>query len=68
MDRFYIKQKAFDRGERLGDVAKILGIAQPTLSAIISGSNISPDLAKKIAAWHGEIGPAEVLWGKEGST
>lgn len=64
MDRFYIKQKAFERKEVMGDIAKKLGISGPTLSTIVSGANVSPDLAKKIAAWHGEVTAAEVLWGK----
>ena len=65
MERRYIKSMAADRGEALGDVAKTLGITQATLSTIIAGASISPDLAKKIAAWHGTVTPAEVLWGNE---
>lgn len=65
MKRVYIKIMALQREEALGDVAKKIGVTQPTLSNIIAGAGVSPDIAKKIAKWHGAIDAATVLWGDD---
>jgi len=65
MGRNYIKAMAASRGEKLQDVAAIIGVSQTTLSAIIGGAGISTDVAKKIADWHGNIAPWDVLVGTE---
>jgi plasmid maintenance system antidote protein VapI len=65
MERKYIKIMAINKNEPLWDVANKLGVTRSTLSKIISGVNVSPELAKKISEWHGAIDAATVLWGDD---